>query len=509
MRRIVDVLRYHFDKQLGQRQIARTLHLSQSTVHHYLTLFEKAGLNWPLPEGMQQQQLEKALFQNSVRPETKRLATPDFQHIERELQQHRNLTLQLLWEEYRKQHAGGGYCYSRFCVQYRRWKRSQDVVMRQDHRAGEKLFVDWAGDTIPIYDRSGGPVLQSALFVAALGASSYTYAELCASQKLEDWLGAHMRALEFLQGVPALVIPDNVKTGVSKPCRYDPDLNPTYQEFALHYGFGVVPARPYKARDKAVVEQAVQVAQRWIVAAVRHHHFFSLQEGNQAVRELLNRLNQRPFRKREGSRASVFAAVDQPALQPLPAERYDMSQWSRARVNIDHHIAFDGNFYSVPYQLVGKEVEVRSTARTVEIFHRRERVASHTRLYSENKAQTIHEHRPASHQAYLEWTPERLVEWAAKVGAKTALLVQHILGDYPHPQMGFRSCLGVIRLAKHYSADRMEAAAQRALATGACRYRSVKSILANGLDQQPLPGNDSETSSTPSHDNIRGPEYFE
>ena len=510
MRRILDVLRYHFDKQLGQREIARTLHLSQSTVHHYLNLFEKSGLNWPLPENMPEAQLEKALFQNSAKPAANRPTVPDFLHIEQELQQHRNLTLQLLWEEYRQQHSGG-YCYSRFCVQYRQWKRSRDLVMRQNHRAGEKLFVDWAGDTIPIYDRCGGPTLQAPLFVAALGASSYTYAELCATQQLDDWLTAHIHALEFLQGVPELVIPDNTKTGVIKPCRYDPDLNPTYQEFALHYGFGVVPARPYKARDKAVVEVAVQVAQRWIVAALRHRRFFSLQDGNQAVRELLTKLNQRPFRKREGSRASIFAAVDQPALKPLPAERYDMSQWSRARVNIDYHIAFDGNFYSVPYALVGKEVDVRSMPLIVEIFHQRERVASHTRMDGSNNAQTLNAHRPPSHQAYLEWTPQRLIEWAAKMGTNTSLLVEQMLANYPHPHMGFRSCLGVIRLAKQYSPERMEAAAARALATGACRYRSVKSILANGLDQQPLPGSEPETpsSSGSPHDNIRGAEYFE
>lgn len=510
MRRILDVLRYHFEKQLGQRQIARTLHISQSTVHHYLTLFEKAGLTWPLPEGWPEAQLEKVLFQKPSKPATNRPAEPDFPHIERELQQHRNLTLQMLWDEYRQQHPNG-YCYSRFCVQYRQWKQTRDLVMRQDHRAGEKLFVDWAGDTIPIYDRAGGPVVKASLFVAALGASSYTYAELSATQQLNDWIGAHIHALEFLQGVPDLVVPDNTKTGVTRSCRYDPDLNPTYQELALHYGFGVVPARPYKPKDKAVVEAAVQVSQRWIVAALRHRQFFSVQEGNQAVRELLDKLNQRPFRKREGSRASVFAAVDQPALKPLPAERYDMSQWAKAKVNIDYHIAFDGNFYSVPYKLVGKEVEVRSTPLTVEIFLKRERVASHTRMHGENHASTRNEHRPKPHQAYLEWTPQRLVEWAAKVGPKTSSLVEQILTSYPHPQMGFRSCLGVMRLAKQYTPARMEAAAERALATGTCRYRSVKSILANGLDQQPLPGTESAPtpSSAPHHDNLRGAEYFQ
>jgi transposase len=270
-----------------------------------------------------------------------------------------------------------------------------------------------------------------------------------------------------------------------------------------------VPARPYKARDKAVVEAAVQVAQRWIVAALRHRRLFSLPEGNQAVRELLAKLNLRPFRKRTGSRASVFAEVDRPALKPLPEERYDLSQWMHAKVNIDYHVAFDGNFYSVPYRLVGQDVEVRSTPRTVEIFHRRDRVAAHTRVYGDNQARTLNEHRPPAHQAYLEWSPQRLVEWAGKVGPQTSALVEQILAGYPHPHMGFRSCLGVMRLAKQYPPARMEAAAARALATGACRYRSVKSILAHGLDQQPLPGAEpGPAAGAPPHDNLRGPEYF-
>jgi len=317
-----------------------------------------------------------------------------------------------------------------------------------------------------------------------------------------------VRAFEFYQGVPKLVVPDNTKTGVTKACRYDPDLNPTYQEMAMHYGIGVVPARPYKPRDKAKVESGVQLAERWIIAALRHRRFFSIEELNQAIRELRDRINQRPFRKREGSRTTQFAAVDKPALSPLPTERFDLSEWSRARVNIDYHIAFDTNYYSVPYNLVHELVEVRSTPTTIEIFHKSQRVASHLRTHGRGHAITIAEHRPRSHQAHLEWTPSRMVHWAQTIGPQTARLFERILADKPHPEMGYRSCLGIIRLADQYSPARMEAAAERALLTGACRYQSVKSILKNSLDALP-PTAPPTPSTPPPHDNIRGAEYFE
>jgi transposase len=306
-----------------------------------------------------------------------------------------------------------------------------------------------------------------------------------------------------------LVIPDNTRTGVSKSCRYDPDVNPTYQNFAAHYGFGVLPARPYKPRDKAVVENAVQVAQRWILAALRQRKFFSLTDANQAIGELLHRINHRPFRKRDGSRASVFEALDKPALHPLPSERFEISEWARARVNIDYHVAFDGNFYSVPYNLVQEAVEIRSTTATVEVLHKGGRVASHVRGRGRGQAVTNNEHRPKSHQAHLQWPPSRMVQWAEKIGPHTAQLFERILADKPHPEMGYRGCLGIIRLAEKYPHERMEAAAERALSAGACRYRSIASILKNSLDRQPLPVSPTASSGAqPRHGNIRGAEYF-
>jgi transposase len=508
MRKIREILRLHYEHQLGQRQIARGANVSQSTVHEYLARAAAAGLKWPLPEEWDESRLEAALFPPNGETQTAvHRPLPDFNRVRQQLEQHRDLTKELLWEEYREQHPDG-YCYSRFCKLYRRWKKQQDVVLRQEHRPGEKLFVDWAGATIPIHQHDG-TILQAPLFVSALGVSGYTYAEAAPNQQMAHWLKVQMNALEFYGGCPQLLIPDNTKTGVTKACRYEPDLNPTYQEFATHYRIAVLPTRPRKPRDKAKVESAVQVVQRWIVMRLRHRRLFSAPEANDAIRELLEQLNQRPFRKRrEESRASLFQKIDRPALQPLPAERYDLSHWAQARVNIDYHIAFDANWYSVPYALTGELVDVRSTPATVEIFHRGIRVASHLRNRGRNQNVTQSEHRPKSHQAHLEWTPSRMVNWAAKVGPHTAQLVQRILDDKPHPEMGYRACLGLIRLAAKYSTARMEAAAERALLTGAIGYQRVKSILQNGLDAQPVQP-PPEFRPTPDHENLRGPEYFQ
>jgi transposase len=508
MRKTKEVLRLRFELGLGQRAIARACSISQSTVHEYLNRAAAAGMVWPLGEEWDEQRIEQALF--GERQVVKRLPEqvhPDFPALHSQLQQHPHLTLQLAWEEYRQIHPQG-YGYSRFCELYQRWRRKQDVVLRQVHKPGEKGFVDWAGATIPVHDPVTGEVWPASLFVMVLGASSYTYAEATADQQLTAWISAHIHAFEYFSGVPRLVVPDNLRTGVSRACRYDPDLNPTYQEMAMHYQVGVVPARPYRPKDKAKVEVGVQVAERWIIAALRHQKFFRLADLNHAIRELLERLNQRPFRKREGSRASVFAAVERNTLRPLPAEPFDMSQWSYARVNIDYHIAFDSNFYSVPYTLVQERVEVRATPTTIEIFHKVQRVASHVRGHGREQVFTQREHRPKSHQAHLEWTPSRMVHWAEQIGPHTAELFERILAEKPHPEMGYRSCLGIIRLAEQYSSSRMEAAAERAIRTGACRYQSVKSILKNSLDQQPLPELPS-LPLPPSHDNIRGAEYFE
>jgi transposase len=507
VRKIKEVLRLHA-LGLSQRQIALSCSVGQATVSEYLKAAETAGLKWSEVADWDHDRLWQALAPPRVTPcRPKPAPEPDYAAIRHALQTNKYVTLQLLWEEYRDQHPDG-YRYSRFCDLYRGWLRRQEVVLRQEHRAGEKLFVDYAGATVPIRNPQTGEVWQAAIFVAVLGASNYTYAEASLSQGLADWIGAHMRAFEFLGGVPEIVTPDNLKSGVTKACRYEPAVNRTYEEMAGHYGVAVVPARPAKPRDKAKAEAGVQVVERWILAALRKRQFFSLTELNQAVAELLTRLNERPFRKRDGCRRSLFELLDKPALRALPEERYQYGEWETHRVNIDYHVAFEDHWYSVPYQLVQQEVEVRATAATVEIFHRGVRVASHARCHAPHRASTVSEHRPKAHQRHLEWTPSRLVNWAGKIGPATAELFEKIMAGKRHPEQGYRSCLGILRLAKQYSPERLEAAARRATALKACSYQSVKSILKCNLDGLPI---EPATQPRPplDHPNIRGSEYFD
>ena len=507
MRKIKEVLRLRFDLRLTQDQIARSCNIAQPTVHRYLERAAAAGLGWPLPPGCDDRQVEKLLFPTTPGWEPRPVRPiPDLAAIHEQLQANKHVTLQLLWEEYRENQPGG-YSYSRFCELYESWRRQQNVVLRQEHRAGEKMFVDWAGATIPVFERDTGECQAACLFVAVLGASSYTFAYATPSQEMPHWIDCHVRAFEFFSGTPKLVIPDNTRTAVDRACRYEPDLNRTYHEMAMHYSVAVLPARPYKPRDKAKAENAVLVAERWIIAALRHRKFFSISELNEAIAELLEKLNHRRFRKRDGSRASLFAEVDRPALQALPAERYEFAQWKTVRVNIDYHVEIDRHLYSVPYQLTGQQLEARFTATTVEIFHRGIRVASHIRSYVPYRATTVHEHRPKSHQAHLEWTPSRLIHWAETVGPATAKVVSLILEKKPHPEMGYRACLGVLRLAKAYSAERLEAASQRALLLQACSYQSLKSILSRSLDRQITLETPTEKPG-PQHGNIRGGEYY-
>ena len=507
MRKLKEVLRLH-SLGLSQHQIARSCSLSQSTVHEYLAAAQAAGVNWPRPENWGDQQIEQALFPQRPTPAVwRKHPEPNWAQIHQELQTHKDLTLQLVWQEVREINPDG-YAYSRFCDLYRRWLKKLDLVLRQEHRAGEKMFVDYAGATIPIHDPQSGEVHHAAVFVAVLGASSYTFVEATTGQDLRSWIGSHMRAFEFFGGVVEVVVPDNLKAAVTHPSYYEPDLNPTYRDLGEHYGVAIIPARPYRARDKAKAEVGVQVVQRWIVAALRKRKFFSLDEVNQAIAELLVRLNQRPFRKREGSRASLFAQLDRPALKPLPATRYQFGQWKTAGVNIDYHIEVERHYYSVPYALVHQEVDAHLTAETVEVLHRGVRVASHVRSYLPGKATTLTEHMPKAHQKYMGRTPSRLIEDAQQTGPYTGQLVEAILAAKRHPEMGYRSCLGILRLAKTYPAERMEAAARRALRARAYNFRSMDSILKNQLDRLPLPG-DPPAQPTVEHDNIRGADYFD
>jgi transposase len=379
--------------------------------------------------------------------------------------------------------------------------------MRQTHKAGEKLFVDYAGHTLPIVNPHTGEISEAQIFVAVLGASSYTFAEATLTQGLHDWLGSHTRAFAFFGGVPELVVPDNLKSAVSKPCRYEPDLNPSYQDLAEHYGTAVIPARVRKPKDKAKAEVGVQVVERWILAHLRKQTFFSLAEANTAIRSLLDDLNCRPFKKLPGCRKEAFEALDLPVLKPLPVEPYTFAQWKKVRSGIDYHVEIYGHYYSVPSQLRGQQLEARITADTVECFHQRKRVASHLRSAQKGRHTTVFAHMPQGHQSQADWTPERLIRWAAKTGPKTAAMTEAILASRQHAQQAFRSAMGLIQLAKVYTPERLEAACDLALEGGANSYKSVNSILKTKLDQQPR--QQTLPNTTPiAHDNIRGGHYY-
>ncbi|MGC2174561.1 MAG: IS21 family transposase [Acidimicrobiales bacterium] len=505
MRQIRNVLRLHFAEKLSVRDTALSLAMARSTVADYLIRSRVAGLSWPLPEEMDDDQLERRLFPEMAKVRST-YPQPDFEVMKKELAK-KGVTLQLLWFEYREIHPDG-YGYSQFCQRYRDWRRRRDVVMRQDHKAAEKMFVDFPGLTIPIYDPKTLEIaFKAELFVAVLGASSYLFAEALRSQQLEHWVGAHVHAFEFFGGVSEVVVSDNLRSAVTRAHRYEPDLNATYQELATHYGTALIPARPYKPRDKAKVEAGVLLAERWIIAVLRHRRFTSLAELNEVIAGLVERLNTRPFKKLEGSRASLFAELDQPALRALPPTRYEFATWRLAKVNIDYHVEVDHHYYSVPYQLAGQVVEVRLTNSVVEVFSQHRRVASHLRSYQRGRHVTDAAHMPDSHRRYLEWTPGRIVAWAEKNGPSTAAFVEALMASRPHPEQGFRSALGVMRLAKKYSPERLEAACERGLALRSFSYKSIESMLSHGLDQRPLRAASPRTHVA--HRNIRGPNYYQ
>src|SRR3989449_3139360 len=504
MRQVHEVLRLKWAVGLSDRQIARSLGLSRPTVAAYVQRAQVAGLSWPLPDGLDAATLEQRLFPPSPATGPVPNLAPDWPTVHHELKR-KGVTLFRRWEE-SKATTPEGFQYSWFCKAYRAWGSKLNLVMRQSHRAGEKLFVDYAGQSLPVVNGRTGEVHEVALFIAVLGASNSTYVEATWTQSLPDWIGSHVRTFAALGGVPDIVVPDNLKAAVTRAHRYEPELNRTYADLAHHYGFAVLPARAAKPRDKAKVEVGVQVVERWILARLRHHTFFSLAEVNAAISPLLHALNAHPFKKLPGSRQPLFAALDRPALKPLPVQPYEYAEWKQVRVNIDYHVEVEGHYYSVPYALVKQQLDVRLSTHVVEMFAKGKRVASHQRSPHKGHHSTVAAHMPIAHQRYVEWTPQRLIHWAATSGPATARVVETILASRPHPQQGFRSCLGIMRLGKRYSTERLEAACRRALTIGACSYKSIESILKNGLDRRPLP-QQPDLTSRPSHPNIRGPQY--
>lgn len=505
MRRIREVLRQRWECGLSERTVATSCSLARSTVAKYLKRAEEVGLSWPLPEELTDEELERRLFSDVLSEASGPRIVPDWAEIRQQLAR-KGVTLRLLWEEYKEAHPDG-FQYTQFCVRYRAWRETLDLPMRQEHKAGEKLFVDYCGQTMPVTDRKTGEVRDAQIFVAVLGASNYTYVEACWTQSLPEWIMAHVHAFAFYGGAPALVVCDNLKSGVSTAHRYEPEANRTYEDLAEHYGCAVLPARVRKPKDKAKAEKGVQDVERRILAPLRHRTSFSLSELNEAMEWRLMQYNEQPFQKLEGSRRSLFEQLDKPALRPLPEQPYEYAEWRKARVNIDYHVALDGSYYSVPYQLVNHTLDVRMTQTGVECFHKNKRVASHLRSQRKGQYATVTAHMPKSHRDYAQWTPERLVRWAEKTGPQTTSVVETILRARPHPQQGFRACLGLMRLGKEYGPERLETACTRALATKTVSFKSIESILKRKLDERPLPQRLPENPPL-EHDNIRGPEYY-
>ena len=507
MRKVKEVLRLKWECALSERKIARSCKLSRPTVADYIKRAVGAGLGWPLPEGIDDAALDRLLFPPSIAADRRSRALPEWTGIHQELKR-KGVTLFLLWEEYKAQHPNG-YQYGNFCLKYRAWRAQLNLSMRQTHPAGEKLFVDYAGQSVPIVDSATGEYRPAQIFVAVLGASNYTYAEATWTQTLPDWIASHERAFRYFGGVTELVVPDNLRSAVTTAHRYDPDLNPTYHAFAEHYRVAVLPARVRRPRDKAKVEVAVQVVERWILARLRKHTFFSLAELNAEIHRLLEELNNRGFKKLPGTRRSVFESLERAALKSLPTTPYEFAEWKKIKVPLDYHIEVDQHYYSVPYRLVGQSLDAKFTVTTVQVLHKGQRVASHIRSYQKGHHTTLTEHLPPSHQAYAEWTPERLLNWATQIGPATAAAVASILCSRLHPHQGFRAGLGLLRLGKAYDPTRLEAACERALAIGSCSYKSIESILKHGLDRRPLLTPSTSAESPPiEHPHIRGPRYY-
>ena len=505
MRRVREILRLKYEAGATERAIARSLGIARSSVALTLERAAAAELSWPLPATLTDRVLEAMLYASAGAPQGwRRKVEPDWTHVHRELRRP-GVTLMLLWEEYRASEPGG-YSYSRWCELYRAWEGRLSPTMRQSHPAGERMFVDYAGQTVELIDGRSGEIRQAQIFVAVMGASSYTYAEASWTQSLPDWIGSHVRALAFMGGVAAQLVPDNPKVGVDRANWYEPGLNRTYLELATHYRTAILPTRPRKPRDKAKVEVGVLVVERWILARLRNRRFFSLAELNQAIAELVAALNTRPMRRLGVSRRDLFLELDSPALKPLPDQPFEYAEWRVRRVGLDYHVDIDGHYYSVPHRLIREQLDARITAHTIELFRKGERVAVHLRGTGRGRHTTIPEHMPSSHRRYAEWTIERILRDAAAIGPSTAKLAALILETRPHPEQGYRACLGILRLARQYGADRLEAACDRGLDIGARSYGSIQSILKHGLDRRPPQPLQREL--LPDHPNIRGSRYY-
>ncbi|MBX9568967.1 MAG: IS21 family transposase [Candidatus Obscuribacterales bacterium] len=504
MRRIREVLRLVLDCKLSNRKTGESLGIGRSTVDEYVRRACAAGLTWPLSADLDDAGLEALLFPPAA-PSSIMRPEPDFVWMHEQLKQP-GVNLSLLWHEYRERHPDG-YQYSAFCGHYRTWLAQHTLSMRQVHRAGDKMFSDFAGTKIPVVDPTTGEVQYAHLFVTALGASGFGFGKAFWSEGTESWCAGHIDAFGYFEGAPQLIVPDNPKAAVIKASPYEPELNSSFQQMAAHYGCAVMPARVRKPKDKPKAESTVRLYTTWVIARLRHRTFFSLRELNDAILEMVDMANNKPFKKQPGSRRDLFERLDKPALKPLPLDRWEFAELRRARVDVSYHVDVDGRSYSVPHQLARKEVELRLTARTVEVLFKGHRVASHARCLIPEPA-TLQEHMPPHHRWYAEWSPSRFLSWAANIGVATTQLIEKHLASANHIEISYRRCIGILKLAKAYGSDRLESASQRALATGAMSYSNIKSMLKTGIDRRPLPADQLPTHLHILHENIRGASYY-
>lgn len=505
MRKLRDVLRLRLQAGLSLRAISRSTKLSVGGVQKLISRAQALQLTWPLPSELDDARLAGLFYPGADTGTGPRCEAPDWSAVHEELKRP-HMTRQLVWEEYTQRYPNRCYSYSQFCDRYRHWLGRQQRTMRQFHRAGEKCFVDYAGSTVPIVDGATGEVRPAQLFVAVLGASDYTFAEATWTQSLPDWLGSHTRAMMFFGGVPALIVPDNLRSGVSRACRYDPDINPSYQQWAEHYQVAILPARPRKPRDKAKAEQGVLLVQRWILARLRHHRFFSLDEVNRHIATLLTDLNNRPFKRRPGCRRSAFESLDMPALKPLPSQPYHYVHMQPVTVHIDYHVHYQRHYYSAPHQFVGETLELHASDTLIELYFHQRCIATHPRRNGHGFT-TDPAHMPERHRAQQRWSPERLKRWAQQLGPDVTDWVTRQLERRPHPEQAYRTCLGLLQLSKRYPADQLNAACQQANQTGLVRLKQVKHLLETNPNNSP----DTTEPTTPlpqDHENVRGPRQF-
>jgi transposase len=505
MRKISEIFRQRYELKRSYRDMAKSLNVSMSTIYDYLARAKIAGLSWPLPEGITEQELYDKLFLPVSQPLIQR-PLPEWELVHRELRK-KGMTLRLLWREYRDVHPDG-LGYTQFCERYRAFVKTITPVMRQIHKAGEKTFVDYAGMIVPWIEPATGEIHEAQIFVGALGASQFMFVEATATQQLPDWIQSHVRMWEYFGGVSEVVVPDNLLSGVTKPHRYDPDVNANYQHLSEHYGFAIVPARVREPKDKAKVENAVGIVERQILAPMRHVTFTSIGEINAAIKPRLHVVNNQPFQKMKTSRRELFELIDQPVLKPLPLERYQYAEWINAKIHIDYHFVFDDHYYCVPYQYIHHPVQIRATSKTVECFYQGKRIAAHARKHVRYGFTTLKEHMPPAHLAHAEWSPERMKRWAKKIGQKTSEFIDHMIASRAFPQQAFRSCLGLLRLGNRFGENRLEQACTIALSVGATRYQHVESILKKRLDTL-THSHDPNESIISVHDNIRGSNYYQ